>query len=719
MLQSYDKVLSEASQKRTAVFSFSKTYPAYIILGIGIIASIGVWYAVKQKLEADRKASFEKAMTSIVSRIENGYREHEQVLRSIYGLYDGYIQVVRDVFELYASIPTKTYPSILSANYISYVPAEKKEEFIFYVQSERYYNYNIYPAGQRPEYFPIEYVVSFEKNVHRSGLDLATDSVVMQTFRQAKQKNGFTATPFFNVRPDTMGFMLMAPVLKTGTDAADKNLDGMVVLEIHANSFLINSLGNSTATDTIVTFQCIAATGAKGQEQVVYSSRNFAPATSEAAQLTETKTISIADKKIHIRFQLVPQAGGAFQEMLPLLSLIGSLLISSTIFAFVLSTTTSRTRALDLADRMTRSQRRIVDSSKDIIAVMDINGIWRTMNPASIAMLGYYPQEITGKNITDLFIDSQDIALFKRTIEKAQDEVAIPLDVEMSTKTGDRRWVSWNFTVSHTDGLIYCVGRDVTIQKMAEDQIKLKNKQVELAEQFALEASEFKSGFMTRLGHQLRNSLTGIMGYLQLLSQELFQTKEEELAFIDMAQKSSEELYTIVADMLEIAERDVKESSIQLQQTSFQKTLALTRKNLAADENTAIIRTSEEDVVFIGDQQLLANALSELVNAVTYGLESPVVELLIQSNGYEQTAEIQIIAPVNSYASRMISLIKEKATTIIEALATDNHTVLFRLALASSFIRRMNGTITFEAMEEEGNIIMITLPLKKEAHVNV
>ena len=123
----------------------------------------------------------------------------------------------------------------------------------------------------------------------------------------------------------------------------------------------------------------------------------------------------------------------------------------------------------------------------------------------------------------------------------------------MKSGIDSQKWVNWSFTISKTDQLIYAIGRDVTLEKIAEEQAALRSKQIQLAEQFTREASEFKSYFMTKLSHQMRNSLTGILGYLELINNNIYESQEEHDSYIALAEESSEELFTFVSDMVEVA----------------------------------------------------------------------------------------------------------------------------------------------------------------------
>ena len=56
---SYESILKESSKKKSKVYGFSKTYPAYIVLVIAIAVSIGAFYLVKQRINSERNRAFE------------------------------------------------------------------------------------------------------------------------------------------------------------------------------------------------------------------------------------------------------------------------------------------------------------------------------------------------------------------------------------------------------------------------------------------------------------------------------------------------------------------------------------------------------------------------------------------------------------------------------------------------------------------------------------
>jgi len=196
---------------------------------------------------------------------------------------------------------------------------------------------------------------------------------------------------------------------------------------------------------------------------------------------------------------------------------------------------------------MTRSQRRIVESSNDIIAVMDLDGYWKSMNPASLKILNYQPDELINRKIDQLFLHSDQTDEFYNLINEPSENLNKKIDLEMLSKDGDVKWISMSLSVSRIEGLIYCTGRDVTLEKIAEEQDKIRNKQIMLAEQLSREANEFKSSFFAKFSLQLRNSLTGILGYIELISLKAYENEEEHDSYIAEATKSSHEILNFIS----------------------------------------------------------------------------------------------------------------------------------------------------------------------------
>jgi PAS domain S-box-containing protein len=716
----YEAILKQSVKKPFGFFRLSKTYPAYIILVLFLVISFFVRNFFEHQVTTDVNSEFDKAKNSVMSRFDRKIQTDLVILQSLQAIYYKYEQVVVDYFDLYASLPAKTYPSIISLYHAQYITPQQYDDFIFSVQRTGVYNYKIFPSGRRPYYFPVEYIVPQSKNLSILGMDVAAQPIIYETMKIACDSNRIVSTPVFEIRKDTLGFCFVAPIYKKDSSTKTledrrRNFNGVVIIETDAPQLFVEALGEGISSDTSILYKTIDNDYSNKQTSF-YESKNYNLSKTDYKPFTDIQYLQVANRQFAVQFATVPNFMTGFQKILPALSLIISLVLSFAFFGFVLSVTTSRARAVDLAERMTRSQRRIVDSSKDIIAVMDYNGNWKSMNPASAGIFSTTPADMMFSKIDRLFADEADIKKFYQLLRDTNEEYTERVDFQMKSADGSMKWINWSFTVSPADHLIYCIGRDVTLEKIAEEQTILKSKQIQLAEQFAKEANEFKSYFMTKISHQLRNSLTGITGYLELLSKKLFDNKEEEKSYFSLAEDSSEELYTFVSDIVEVAFSGKEGSFKELDTVDFKSSIDETiRKFRDSKQNDLDLKVEfmegSENVSFVADKQLLVNSLNEVLVSLTQGMDKCNLQLGATSNDSEGATEIQILTDANPLVSEMIELYKNNSTNLIEALKLDKKDIILHFATASSCFKMMSGTMTVDSFgANEGNLVQISLP---------
>ncbi len=718
---SYEAILREASQTKTKVNSFSKTYPAFIVLLIFIALAFYVRSTVKENTENQSKATFDKAVNSVMLRLENKYNSNLQVLTSIQGLYDQYVEVVRDYFKLYSSVPTSTNASIKSLMYVPKLNASEVGNHVFNMQRQGLWEYNIHPASTGNIIYPVEFIEPFEKNIKHSGYDFMSSPDDKTAIEKARDNNIITATQVSKtINMENGGFYIFAPVYKQNSnrdskEARNANYNGVVVEEIDANRFILDALGGNFPSDTSIVFQLFDG------KSLIYKSSNYDKYNADDLKdFNSTEILNIADRQIEVKFSTIPNFRDWLTRNLHNILFLITLILAILFFLFIYSVTTSRARALDLAERMTRSQRRILESSKDIISVLDLQGNWKSINPATELIFNLNSEQLIGKSISELFLNPQDFENLQKQVLAITNEDTISDDYEMKSINNPDKWISWNLTVSKPDGLVYAVGRDVTLEKLAEKEAILKSKQMELAGQYTREASEFKSYFMTKLSHQMRNSLTGIVGYLQLLNMKLYENEEEQMSFISLAEESSEELFTFVSDLVDVADTaaDVRtriDSLIvkDLITKSINKYKA--EHETAPEITTTFLDEGEFPAKVIVDSNYIDKAMQKILYAITQGVEKSDLQIAATENTYEGATEIQMMTDGNALVSEMIGIYKANTNNIIPNLNRDKNDILLNLAIASSVIKMMNGTMSVETFgPTEGNVIQITLPINKK-----
>jgi len=338
---SYEEILKQASKTGSSTKKLSKTYPAYIILILFVGLSFLVKDSFKDKVETETQASFNKAVNSVMMRADSKYRSNLQVLTSIQGLYDKYIDVVRDYFKLYSSVPTSTDKSIKSLMFVPILSRDEIDNHIFNMQRQGLWEYKVYPYSEKDAYMPVEFVEPFADAEANSGFDFTTNDEVKKSIEKARDNNIITATPVMqtlsNKKSD--GFYLIAPVYKFETLKDDlssrrQNFRGVVIQEIAVDEFFKGALGGNFPSDTSIIFEFYEIDGAK--ESRIFTSKNIDLLKENYTPIATKEILNIADRRIEVRFYTIPNFVDWFSRNLDIISFAVSLLLSFVFFGFIL-----------------------------------------------------------------------------------------------------------------------------------------------------------------------------------------------------------------------------------------------------------------------------------------------------------------------------------------------------------------------------------------------
>jgi PAS domain S-box-containing protein len=111
----------------------------------------------------------------------------------------------------------------------------------------------------------------------------------------------------------------------------------------------------------------------------------------------------------------------------------------------------------------TAERDRVWRNSRDLLAVVGADGVFRAVNPAWTAILGHEANEIVGKSFLD-FVWPDDAALTQGGLDSAAGKSDLTdFENRYRHRDGTPRWISWHTAVE--GDMVYAYGRDVTAQK--------------------------------------------------------------------------------------------------------------------------------------------------------------------------------------------------------------------------------------------------------------
>ncbi len=724
---SYGSIVKEASERDSNNSSSAKLYPAFIALVVMLFISGFIYINLEKSVRTKNQENFDEATASVMTRLTNHQSNLIEVVESVAGAYDLVIEVVSDFFMLFSTVPANNYESIISINYIPKVPANELGLYTYNAMSEGYYNYKVYPKDSTLDYYyPIKHVVPLNTSNHIQGFNVGTIPQMKEVIDIVPDSIGVHTTSLFDVRKDTTGFYFIKAVYHKGTERATKaqreeNYRGFVGIEVDAKKYFQEALkgDKNVSTNAIATDETILFTVYEfvdGVKCPIYESENSQDFDGQdAPEFHSEIPFKVGDKTWVLDFTSVPNFGGETNNQMPLIVLVISILLTIAFFLFIISVLTGRARAQALAKRMTESQRRIVDASQDIIGVLDTTGKWKTINSASKVIFGYPSERMINTSIKEL-IAPDGMTRYESVFEnlsKFDDNESIRIDFHMKNSENKVICVNWSLTISHSDGLIYAIGRDVTLEKEAAKEAEIRRKQIELTEQFTREISESKTLFMIKLSHHLRNSLTGMSGYLQMLNDGLYENEEEMKEFINEASQSVDELYTYTSDFVDSAIQQDGDSKTKLGIIDVRNELENIKKDLQVQNPKVEIEYKAEcDVFVFADKELFVESLNTLFDVLSYGTESGKIVIQGVVNTYENAAELQISGPPSEEIHHFIEIYKENQNDLINVIDKDKDDVLLKAAIAASNVRRMSGSIIYESFgKDDGALVQLNLPM--------
>lgn len=247
-------------------------------------------------------------------------------------------------------------------------------------------------------------------------------------------------------------------------------------------------------------------------------------------------------------------------------------------------------------------------------------------------------------------------------------------------------------------------------------------------------ANQLKNEFLANTSHELRTPLNGIIGSIRVIKDDLCDSKEEELEFLQQADKAALHLLSVIEDILNIAKieagtldmnvvpvdlQSVLQDVLDMQVFQFQqKDLQLIRPNIAAPIIVPVDLSRFK--------QVLLNVLS---NAMKFTDKGGVVvsvvtdEAIADKNGGRKATEDDLIMPSGPWVKITvrdsgIGIDPEDLPKLFKpfVMVDGSHTRPYEgtglgLAISQNFMRLMQGDITISSEGVgKGSVVTIVVP---------
>ncbi|PSM51968.1 NIT sensor-containing two component system histidine kinase/response regulator fusion protein [Campylobacter blaseri] len=239
--------------------------------------------------------------------------------------------------------------------------------------------------------------------------------------------------------------------------------------------------------------------------------------------------------------------------------------------------------------------------------------------------------------------------------------------------------------------------------------------------QAAEEANKAKSIFLANMSHEIRTPLNGILGFTELLSNT--ELDEEQRDYVETVEKSSENLLTIINNILDVSK--IESNKIEIEDilfdpiSDFESAIEVYAAK-SSEKNIDLLSYIDPSLVnhLYGDvpkiKEILINLMSNAVKFTpTNG--TILVEISRLQSDIEGEAKISFSVKDNG-----IGISPDRLENIFSAFSQADSTITRRyggtglgLTICSKYVSMMGGILEVESEEGKGSRFYFTLTFKE------
>jgi len=285
----------------------------------------------------------------------------------------------------------------------------------------------------------------------------------------------------------------------------------------------------------------------------------------------------------------------------------------------------------------------LFEASTEAIVFINEKDRVERINSQFTEIFGFSPDEVVGMSLDETIIPPSRIEEgknFKEEIKKGRHIFYETVRQRQDGSLLDVSITGMPITIGGKDAGVYAIYRDISGQKMAEQELKK-------AKEAAEEATRAKSSFLANMSHEIRTPMNAIIG-LSNLAMETHLTPQQ-LDYQKKIQTSANSLLRLIDDILDFSKIEAGKLDLEIDSFSLKAVLERVSSiiNVESNEKRIDFSLSVPDAIpnyLMGDAlrlgQVLLNLTANAVKFTSKGMVSVAVELAGES---EQEADLRFI----------------------------------------------------------------------------
>lgn len=375
--------------------------------------------------------------------------------------------------------------------------------------------------------------------------------------------------------------------------------------------------------------------------------------------------------------------------------------------------------------------RELLEAAPDAIIEVDASGQIVLLNRVTEQLFGYRREELLGASVEILIPETLrgQHSKYRQGYQNHSTTrpMGIGLKLEGRRKDGSKFPVEISLSPVEFEGSfrVSAIIRDVTERKLAEEQLRAiqaayteelaaKNRELEARNVQVEQANRLKTEFLSGMSHELRTPLHTIIGFAELLDEELEgPLNEKQHRFIRHIHRDSQHLLALINDVLDLSK--IESGRLELQRELFSLPDALedtvsSIRQRAASKSIDLSLQAPQDIEIFADRlrfkQILYNLLSNAVKFTPSG-----GRVFIEAHKLDSSIEISVEDTGVGIPAAELDAVFDKFYQIGQRQAGGQEGTGLGLAITRRLVEEHSGSIRVQSKQGKGSRFTFTIPL--------
>ena len=247
----------------------------------------------------------------------------------------------------------------------------------------------------------------------------------------------------------------------------------------------------------------------------------------------------------------------------------------------------------------------------------------------------------------------------------------------------------------------------LAIQKIKSEESLIK------AKNSAEKSSRLKSSLLANVSHELRTPMTGILGFSEILNEELDDPRLKSMAGTIF--KSAGRLMSTLNSIIDLSALEADKNSLNLKSVNtrlMMQPLLKVAYSIASDKGLYLRTSIPPDLFVKTDEKLLSQLLHHLIdNAIKFTVDGGISISVFKLNKKSTNATIRVNDTGIGIAPEHHKMIFEEFRQVSEGFSRTFEGSGLGLSLCAKISRLLNAKIWVDSIEGQGSDFYIELPI--------